>query len=278
MIQIIELLQGIAVAVNSSFIERAVSVGVGAGIALSVTSMCQPRTKEADRTNAIASSPPKTYEVKRLPFLLIVLGILALWGMHVQVQLLELQRQTEPIGELRQKIQPIDELRRQVLTIDELYRQVLPIGSIIPFAGNPELLKSLAARGWAVCDGRDSASQGINDAVISETPDLRKRFLQGADVAAFKQQQAARFPVLMFNNERRDGNTYHHGKFNVTSDGSSMLKEGLNMFAGKWEHPASVLDVKWETTNGMIDVAPPSYTVVYIMLMKYVRDEVLAHM
>jgi hypothetical protein len=47
-----------------------------------------------------------------------------------------------------------------------------------------------------------------------------------------------------------------------------MTKNGLHMFAGKWDTPASVIDVKWKTTTGTIDVAPASYTVVYIMLVK----------
>ena len=36
----------------------------------------------------------------------------------------------------------------------------------------------LQARGWAICDGTTPASQGISDATITTTPDLRERFLR----------------------------------------------------------------------------------------------------
>lgn len=37
---------------------------------------------------------------------------------------------------------------------------------------------SLQARGWAICDGTTPAAQGISDATITTTPDLRERFLR----------------------------------------------------------------------------------------------------
>jgi hypothetical protein len=126
-----------------------------------------------------------------------------------------------------------------------------------------------AGLGWAVCDGRSSEEQGIPHAVIQKTPDLSGRFLQGATANDFKQLKPAHFPVLQFNNFAKGGpGSYDHGEFSVATDGTSMIKNGLHMFAGKWDTPASVIDVKWKTTNGAIDVAPASYTVVYIMLVK----------
>ena len=37
---------------------------------------------------------------------------------------------------------------------------------------------TLQSRGWAICDGTTPASQGISDATITTTPDLRERFLR----------------------------------------------------------------------------------------------------
>ncbi len=36
----------------------------------------------------------------------------------------------------------------------------------------------LQSRGWAICDGTTPASQGISDATITTTPDLREKFLR----------------------------------------------------------------------------------------------------
>jgi hypothetical protein len=241
MIRIAEILQGIAVGANSSFIERVVSVGVGAGVALSVTKMwkVQPPAKadQVDRPTAITTSPPWALDVKHAR--LILLGILVMCGVFVRHELWELRRQT------------------------------LPVGSITAFAGDATKLATLAEQGWAVCDGRSSEEQGITHAKVPRTPDLSARYLEGATANDFKQLKPAHFPVLQFNNFGRGGpGTYDHGEFNVATDGTSMTKNGLHMFVGKWDTPASVIDVKWKTTNGAIDVAPASYTVVYIMLVK----------
>ncbi len=37
---------------------------------------------------------------------------------------------------------------------------------------------TLQSKGWAICDGTTPASQGIADATITTTPDLRERFLR----------------------------------------------------------------------------------------------------
>jgi hypothetical protein len=168
MIQIAEILQGIAVGANSSFVERVVSVGVGAGVALSVTKMwkVQPPAKadQVDRPTAITTSPSWVLDVKHAR--LVLLGILVMCGVFVRHELWELRRQT------------------------------LPVGSVTAFAGDATQLATLAEQGWAVCDGRSSEEQGITHAKVPNTPDLSARYLEGATANDFKQLKPAHFPVL----------------------------------------------------------------------------------
>ena len=41
-----------------------------------------------------------------------------------------------------------------------------------------ETKANLQANGWAICDGTTPAAQGISDATITTTPDLREKFLR----------------------------------------------------------------------------------------------------
>lgn len=55
------------------------------------------------------------------------------------------------------------------------------LGEIRPFALTiaGALTKSqLQAKGWAICDGTTATAQGISDATIENTPDLRQKFLR----------------------------------------------------------------------------------------------------
>jgi len=77
--------------------------------------------------------------------------------------------------------------QNDTLSISGRNKIYLPIGFLgevrmiaLSLAG-ADGLAYINSKGWAICDGSSPVSQGISDALISETPDLSHKFIRGSN-------------------------------------------------------------------------------------------------
>jgi hypothetical protein len=124
-------------------------------------------------------------------------------------------------------------------------------------------LGTLAAKGWAICDGTTPAEQGIQGALRDEaTPDLTGGvFIKGGPVENMGHRMEA--TTLVISSEHAD--PYTHGDVTVPTDGTiARNADGVLPFSGKWEAPGCGLKLQYNQP----EVQPRSYSVVYVMKVK----------
>ena len=101
-----------------------------------------------------------------------------------------------------------------------------------------ETKSNLQSNGWAICDGTTPASQGISDAIITTTPDLRERFLRhsadettggtgGASTVTLDiTQMPAHTHTLSYKQYPSGSAVYYVGGFNETGNSTTTSSTG----------------------------------------------------
>jgi hypothetical protein len=135
------------------------------------------------------------------------------------------------------------------------------IGEIRAYHGD---LGTLAANGWAVCNGTTPAEQGIKGALRDEpTPNLTGgEFFKGGPVENLGRRMEATTLIVSTENV---GSHYTHDAVTVPTNGSSARDaKGALPYGGKWEDPATGLKLRYNQP----EVQLKSYSVVYIIKVK----------
>jgi uncharacterized protein YaaQ len=164
-----------------------------------------------------------------------------------------------------EKVDKLEAVLRDVQEENRSLRRMLEhnvdlIGEIKAYHGD---LGTLAAKGWAVCNGTTPAEQGIQGAVRGgATPDLTGGvFIKGGPVEKLGRTMEA--TTLVISSEHAD--PYTHGPVTVPTDGTiARSADGMLPFSGKCEAPGCGLKLQYNQP----EVQPRSYSVVYVMKVK----------
>jgi hypothetical protein len=168
-----------------------------------------------------------------------------------------------PVG--LEKVDRLEAVLRDVQEENRALRRTLDhnvdlIGEIKAYHGD---LGTLAAKGWAICNGTTPAEQGIQGALRDEaTPDLTGGvFIKGGPVENLGRRMEA--TTLVISSEHAD--PYTHGEVTVPTDGTiARNADGVLPFSGKWEAPGCGLKLQYNQP----EVQPRSYSVVYVIKVK----------
>ncbi len=152
--------------------------------------------------------------------------------------------------------------------INEVKNDVNLLGEIRSFAisvTGASTKADLQAKGWAICDGTTPAAQGISDADITATPDLKEKFLRhsenettgGTGGSATHNHKWHNAPSWSYNNQKRITCATISGSDVMTSYDSD--GDTLNITTNN-------LSRNYYTTK--IDGQPPYYDICYFMKVK----------
>ena len=124
---------------------------------------------------------------------------------------------------------------------------------------------SLQSYGWAICDGTTPESQGITNATITTTPDLREKFLRMSnnETTGGTGGSATSPHKHKWLNGRQYGNRYDNVGSHLNADYRSKSGDGGVISVDGY----GLNSVNYTSTDS-VDIIPPYYEIVYFIKVK----------